>query len=67
MKASELRKINVSELPAKLLALQKEQVALHLKKQLGGDGREIHTHKYRALRREIAQIKTILNEQKRSS
>ncbi len=67
MKTSELRKISVSELPARLLALQEEQAALHLRKQLSGDGREVRTHKYRAIRREIAQIKTILNEQKRNS
>ena len=59
MKAAELRTRNPGELQQLLVELLREQFNLRMQKgsgQLGNPGR------FKALRREIARIKTVLNE-----
>ena len=64
MKASELRNKTTEELAADLVALQKEQFNLRMKK--GARSEEApKTHNFKLVRRQIAQIKTVLNELKK--
>jgi large subunit ribosomal protein L29 len=62
MKASELRAKTSSELIAELEALQREQLKLRMQRSAGEAPR---SHNFKQVRRNIAQIKTILNEKKR--
>ena len=59
MNASELKQKNVEELNAELLNLLREQ--FNLRMQLS-TGQLAQTHSIKNVRRDIARVKTILNE-----
>ena len=59
MKANELRSKSKAELKTELLALLKEQFNLRMQR---GVGQEPKPHLFKRVRRDIARIKTILNE-----
>ena len=59
MKASELRQKGSEDLNKELLELAREQFSLRMQK---GTGQLAKPHRMKQVRREIAQIKTILNE-----
>ncbi len=59
MKASELREKSVEELKQELLNLTREKFNLRMQK---GTGQLARPHQLKAVRRNIARIKTILNE-----
>ncbi len=59
MKASELREKSVEELKQELLNLTREKFNLRMQK---GTGQLARPHQLKAVRRDIARIKTILNE-----
>ncbi len=61
MKASELREKSVEELKQELLNLTREKFNLRMQK---GTGQLARPHQLKAVRRNIARIKTILNEKK---
>ncbi|MFP3036561.1 MAG: 50S ribosomal protein L29 [Arsenophonus sp. ER-BJ3-MAG3] len=64
MKAKELRLKNVEELNTELLNLLREQFNLSM--QLGS-GKLQQFHLLKLLRRDIARIKTLISEKKRST
>ena len=57
MELKELRQKNAAELQAHLLDLRREQFNLRMQK---GSGQLSQTHQMRRVRREIAQVKTLL-------
>lgn len=59
MKAAELRTRNAGELQQLLVELLREQFNLRMQK---GSGQLGNPSRFKALRREIARIKTVLNE-----
>ena len=59
MKAAELRTRNIGELQQLLVELLREQFNLRMQK---GSGQLGNPSRFKALRREIARIKTVLNE-----
>ncbi|MFQ5470624.1 MAG: 50S ribosomal protein L29 [Gammaproteobacteria bacterium] len=59
MKASELRDKSESELKTEILGLLREQFNLRMQK---GTGQLTQTHQLREVRRNIARIKTVLNQ-----
>ncbi|RFF26467.1 MULTISPECIES: 50S ribosomal protein L29 [unclassified Wenzhouxiangella] len=59
MKASELRDKNSSELNSMLLDLRKEQFSLRMQH---GTGQLGTPHDMRRVRKEIARVKTVLNQ-----
>lgn len=59
MKASELKEKSVAELNEQLLELLKEQFNLRLKK---ASGQLNQTHLAKQTRKDIARIKTVLNQ-----
>lgn len=59
MKASEMRQKSVEELNAELMSLLKEQFNLRMQK---GTDQGVRPHQFKEVRRNIARIKTILNE-----
>lgn len=59
MKASEYRTKSSSELAEALESLLKEQ--FNLRMQIGSQ-QEVRTHRVREVRRDIARIKTVMNE-----
>ncbi|TDX97965.1 50S ribosomal protein L29 [Thiohalophilus thiocyanatoxydans] len=59
MKASELREKNVEDLNKELLELTREKFNLRIQTATGQMNR---THQLKAVRRNIARVKTILNE-----
>ncbi|MCI0504852.1 MAG: 50S ribosomal protein L29 [Gammaproteobacteria bacterium] len=59
MKAEELRKKNSNELQGELQELLKEQFKLRMQK---GSGQMSNPARIKAVRRDIARIKTIMNE-----
>lgn len=59
MKASELREKNVEDLNKELLALLREQFNLRMQ---NGSGQLTRPHQMKEVRRNIARLKTILNE-----
>jgi len=63
MKASELRAKSAMELNNELLERRKEQFNLRMQQATGQITR---TDRLKGVRREIAQIKTVLNERKRA-
>jgi len=60
MKASELKTKSSTELQDELVALLKQQFNLRMQK---ATGQLTATHQLRVVRRDIARLKTILNEQ----
>ena len=61
MKASELRGKNEAELKSELLGLLREQFNLRMQR---ASGQMSQGHLLRNVRRNIARIKTVLNEKK---
>lgn len=59
MKASELREKSSKELNHSLLELLKEQFNLSMQ---SGFGQAIRPHRFTVVRRNIARIKTVINE-----
>jgi len=59
MKASELKTKGVDELNAELLSLLREQFNLRMQK---GTGQLSQPHRVKAVRRDIARIKTVLGQ-----
>jgi large subunit ribosomal protein L29 len=59
MKAQELREKNAEELNAELLGLLREQFNLRMQ---AATGQLQQTHTLRAVRRDIARVKTVLTE-----
>ena len=59
MEANELRNMSVDELNDELLALRREQFNLRMQQATGELSQH---HQHRKVRKDIARIKTILNE-----
>ena len=59
MKATELREKSADELNAELLELAREQFNLRMQQ---GTGQLSQPHRMKNVRRDIARIKTVLNE-----
>jgi large subunit ribosomal protein L29 len=59
MNASDLREKSVDELNKELVSLLREQFSLRMQ---NGTGQLTRPHQVKAVRRNIARIKTILNE-----
>jgi large subunit ribosomal protein L29 len=60
MELKELRKQSAQNLNDQLVELRREQFNLRMQK---GGGTQTHTHHFKRVRREIAQIKTLLGQQ----
>ena len=63
MKASELRSKDVTELEQELLELRREQ--FNLRMQMGG-GQAPRPDQFSKVRKDIARIKTVMNEKRNS-
>ena len=63
MKASELRDKSVDDLSQELLELRREQFNLRMQQ---ATGELSHHHEHRRVRRDIARVKTVLNELQRA-
>jgi len=64
MQAQELRKKSVEELDEELVALRREQFNLRMSQATG----EMNQHtEHKRVRKDIARVKTVLNELKRSA
>ncbi|NND65451.1 MAG: 50S ribosomal protein L29 [Gammaproteobacteria bacterium] len=61
MNIEKLRKQSASELKDELLQLRRKQFNLRMQQATGQSAR---THEFRVARRDIARIKTVLNEMK---
>jgi large subunit ribosomal protein L29 len=59
MEAGDLRKKSVDELSEELVALRREQFNLRMQQ---ATGELSHNHEHRRVRRDIARVKTVLNE-----
>ena len=59
MNVSELREKNPDELKNELIELRKEQFKLRMQK---GSGQLSQTHLLKEVRRNIARVKTVMNE-----
>ncbi|MGN8159358.1 50S ribosomal protein L29 [Salinisphaera sp. RV14] len=59
MKATDLRQKSADELNEELVALRREQFNLRMQQ---GSGQLAATHQFGRIRRDIARIKTVLNE-----
>ena len=59
MELKELRKQSSQDLNDQLLELRREQFNLRMQK---GAGNQTHTHHFKRVKREIAQIKTLLGQ-----
>jgi len=64
MEASELRNKSVDELNEELLALRREQFNLRMQK---ASGELNQNHEHSRVRKDIARVKTVLNELARTS
>ena len=62
MKASELRQKSVAELQEELVALRREQFNLRMQQ---ATGQLNHNHEHGRVRKDIARIKTVMNELER--
>jgi large subunit ribosomal protein L29 len=61
MKVQEIRELNVEELKGKVKELQDQVFRLRIQKAMG---QLDASHKVRALRRELARVKTVLTEKR---
>lgn len=59
MKASDLREKSVAELQEELVALRREQFNLRMQK---ATGQLNHNHEHGRVRKDIARVKTVMNE-----
>jgi large subunit ribosomal protein L29 len=64
MEAGDLRKKSVDELSEELVALRREQFNLRMQQ---ATGELSHNHEHRRVRRDIARVKTVLNELQHSA
>ena len=64
MNASDLRTKSVVELNEELVALRREQFNLRMQQ---ATGELMHNHEHGRVRKDIARVKTVLNELKRAS
>jgi large subunit ribosomal protein L29 len=64
MQASELKKKTVDELNEELVALRREQFNLRMQQ---ATGELTHNHEHSRVRKDIARVKTVLNELSRSA
>ena len=64
MKAADLRSKTVEELNDELVALRREQFNLRMQH---ATGEMTHNHEHGRVRKDIARVKTILNEVKRAA
>jgi len=60
MELKELRKQSAADLNEQIVELRREQFNLRMQR---GAGNQTHTHHFKRVRREIAQIKTLLTQQ----
>ncbi len=63
-RAAELRVKSATELKDELVELRKEEFSLRMKR---GTGQLADTSRFKKIRRDVARIKTILNEQAKSA
>lgn len=63
MKTSDLRKKSVTELEKDLISLRDEQFKIQMKRSTG---QLSNNHMLKQARRDVARIKTVINELKRS-
>jgi len=64
MEASELRNKSIDELNEELLALRREQFNLRMQK---ATGELAQNHQHRLVKKDIARVKTVMNELARTS
>ena len=64
MRAEDLRKKSVEELNDELLELRREQFNLRMRESTGELGQH---HEHGRVRKDIARVKTVLNEMKRAA
>jgi len=64
MKANDLREKSADELNEELVALRREQFNLRMQH---ATGELTHNHEHGRVRKDIARVKTILNEMKRAT
>jgi large subunit ribosomal protein L29 len=64
MKAADLRKKSIDDLNEELVALRREQFNLRMQH---ATGELTHNHEHGRVRREIARVKTVLNELQRTA
>ena len=64
MEAGDLRKKSVDDLNEELVALRREQFNLRMQQ---ATGELTHNHEHRRVRKDIARVKTVLNELQRSA
>lgn len=64
MDASDLRTKSVEELNQELVALRREQFNLRMQQ---ATGELMHNHEHGRVRKDIARVKTVLNELKRAA
>lgn len=64
MEVSELRQKSIDELNEELLALRREQFNLRMHKNTG---EMTQHHQHRKVRKDIARVKTVINELKRAA
>lgn len=63
-RAAEMRAKSATELKDELVALRKEEFTLRMQR---GTGQLSNTSRFKKIRRDVARIKTILNEQATSA
>ena len=64
MEAADLREKSVEELNDELVALRREQFNLRMQQ---ATGEHPHNHQHNRVRKDIARVKTVLNELKRAA
>ena len=64
MDAADLRKKSIDELNEELVALRREQFNLRMQQ---ATGELTHNHEHGRVRKDIARVKTVLNELQRSA
>ena len=63
-KASEWREKSTDELETELTGLYREQFNLRMQQ---GSGQDVKPHDHKRVRREIARVKTVMNEKSKST
>ncbi len=64
MEAADLRKKSIDELNEELIALRREQFNLRMQQVTG---ELTHHHEHRRVKKDIARVKTVLNELEKSA
>ena len=64
MNAEDLRKKSIDELNEELVELRREQFNLRMQQ---ATGEHPHNHEHGRVKRDIARVKTVINEQKRAA